>query len=307
MNQSRKRKLVCWLAVAIAVAIGLTAVTSYAESIRVYFTAEIGGILDPAGYLPGEIWVGDTLVGYYVYDSEAPDSDPDPHLGDYAYFLAPNGFVIFEDSGWIFRTDTSDVDIQFLLVDSLVSNCTGCDWYLYRSWNNTGYNHQLGQSLPLSYMGIELYDNSGIALENDELPHSAPDLSRWPDEKLLYIRGHADWTIFANLLTTHPEPPVGVRSRVRPQILLGQNYPNPFNPRTRIPFLVQERHRVQIFVYDATGALVRTLINRTMAPGSYSIEWDGTDQNGRPLSSGIYFYRLKTPGSVVTRKSVLIK
>jgi hypothetical protein len=307
MNQPRKRRISSLLLVVIAIATGLTAVTSSAESIRVYFTAEIGGIYDPAGYLPDEINVGDALVGYYVYDSEAPDLDANPHRGDYQYFNTPNGMVIFEDSGWVFRTDSSDVYVRFWLTDSLTSNCTGCDRYAYRSWNNAGYNHQLGGSLPLSYMGIELYDNSGTALENDELPHSAPDLSSWPDQQLLFIIGHADWTIYANLLTTDLEPPVGVRSRVTRQILLGQNYPNPFNPQTQIPFLIEKEQLVRISVYDVTGALVRTLINHTIAPGAYSVEWDGRDQRGQPLPSGIYFYRLQTTGSTVTRKSVLIK
>ncbi len=76
------------------------------------------------------------------------------------------------------------------------------------------------------------------------------------------------------------------------QLALGQNHPNPFNPVTRIDFAVDQESPVYLAIYDVSGKLVRTLINRRMRSGSHEAEWDGRDNGGRAVASGIYFYRL---------------
>ena len=90
---------------------------------------------------------------------------------------------------------------------------------------------------------------------------------------------------------------------------LAQNYPNPFNPTTRIAYWVPEggsRH-VQLFVYDVRGARVRTLVNEASTGGRFEVEWDGRDDSGTRVASGVYFYRLAQPGFTSTKKMVLLK
>jgi hypothetical protein len=89
-----------------------------------------------------------------------------------------------------------------------------------------------------------------------------------------------------------------------------QNYPNPFNPTTTIVFYVPERAGavpVQLSIYDVTGARVRTLVDGDLTPGRYSFEWDGVNDSGNQVGSGVYFYRVVQPGFSATRKMVLLK
>jgi hypothetical protein len=93
---------------------------------------------------------------------------------------------------------------------------------------------------------------------------------------------------------------------------LDQNYPNPFNPTTTIVFYVPAgtpaaRNGVSLIVYDVTGARVRTLLDRPVGPGRHVIEWDGRNDSGSTVGSGVYFYRLVQDGFTATRKMVLLK
>jgi hypothetical protein len=88
---------------------------------------------------------------------------------------------------------------------------------------------------------------------------------------------------------------------------LSQNHPNPFNPSTRIKFGIQSAGRVSLEIYDAAGRRVRTLVDESRPAGQYDEIWRGMDDNGREVSSGVYFYRLVTGGYVQTRKMVLLR
>ncbi|HOP06241.1 MAG TPA: T9SS type A sorting domain-containing protein [candidate division Zixibacteria bacterium] len=88
---------------------------------------------------------------------------------------------------------------------------------------------------------------------------------------------------------------------------LGQNYPNPFNSSTQIQFDVKSRANVSLVVYNVLGQQVATLVDETMAAGSYTVDWDGYSDGGSSVSSGIYFYRLQTDNFVDTKKMVLMK
>ena len=90
-------------------------------------------------------------------------------------------------------------------------------------------------------------------------------------------------------------------------LTLRQNHPNPFNPVTQIPFVIDETQHLTLSVYDISGRLVRTLVDRRMRPGSYTEQWDGTDARGNRVASGVYFYRLTAGKTVLSRKSLLLK
>ena len=88
---------------------------------------------------------------------------------------------------------------------------------------------------------------------------------------------------------------------------LAQNRPNPFNPHTEIAFELARGGSARIRVYDASGRLVRTLLDRSLEAGDHVIGWDGIDAVGRKVASGVYYYRLETPGFEGTRKMLLLK
>ncbi|MBD3178662.1 MAG: T9SS type A sorting domain-containing protein [Candidatus Latescibacteria bacterium] len=88
---------------------------------------------------------------------------------------------------------------------------------------------------------------------------------------------------------------------------LKQNYPNPFNPSTRISFSVPEAGRAVLRIYNVRGQLVRTLLDRRVEAGEMTVSWNGKDQNGRAVSSGVYFCNLRTSGMKATRKMVLLR
>jgi hypothetical protein len=99
----------------------------------------------------------------------------------------------------------------------------------------------------------------------------------------------------------------GIHTAGPPKFILFQNRPNPFNHTTQIDFGLDQSGRALLQVYDISGKLVRTVIDRDLPPGWYSRAWDGSDAKGRKVASGVYFYRLKTPAGTHTRKLVVVK
>jgi hypothetical protein len=89
---------------------------------------------------------------------------------------------------------------------------------------------------------------------------------------------------------------------------LAQNVPNPFNPTTTIAFSIKERAPVTLTIYNVRGQRVKTLVTDTRAPGvTYRIQWDGRNDAGQQVASGVYFYRLVTKGFTKTKKMVHLK
>jgi len=99
------------------------------------------------------------------------------------------------------------------------------------------------------------------------------------------------------------------RSDLNPAtFLLGMNYPNPFNNRTVIPYQVREQAFIEIRVYDVSGRLIDSLINREQSEGDYTITWRGTDHSGIPSPSGVYIVQLVSDRMVkATRKMILLQ
>ncbi len=89
--------------------------------------------------------------------------------------------------------------------------------------------------------------------------------------------------------------------------LLEQNYPNPFNPTTHIGFRISDFGMVDLKIYDVSGRLVATLINENRPAGEYSVVWNGTDDSGKKVSSGIYIYRLKSGDFYEAKRMVLLR
>jgi len=91
------------------------------------------------------------------------------------------------------------------------------------------------------------------------------------------------------------------------QFALRPNYPNPFNASTRIEFQVPVPAATKITIWNALGQRVRDLVDENLAPGAHQILWDGTDQWGRIVPSGTYFYQLSAGNYSTTRSMTLLK
>jgi hypothetical protein len=133
----------------------------------------------------------------------------------------------------------------------------------------------------------------------------------WQDDR----RGYYD-DIYAKVVDWdwNDEVEEGQEVNVANSFELSQNYPNPFNPTTTIRFTVYGSQfavhgpiHTTLRIYNIKGELVRTLVDEEKTPGNYSITWDGKDQRGRGVSSGVYFYRIKSGEFEQSKKMVLIK
>ena len=108
---------------------------------------------------------------------------------------------------------------------------------------------------------------------------------------------------------------VGADGLIRPQ-LQGQrprnytllpNVPNPFNPATSIRFTVPVAAPVSVHIFDEAGQRIRTLLQESLPAGSHALTWDGRDERGRAVGSGVYFARMAGPGFQLSRKMTLLK
>lgn len=96
---------------------------------------------------------------------------------------------------------------------------------------------------------------------------------------------------------------------------LSQNYPNPFNQSTQIGFVLKESGLTTLMIYDLLGRKVKTLVEEELSSGYKSVLWDGKNDSGENVGSGVYFYRLKVISSLSngtgnfseTRKLLLLK
>ena len=88
---------------------------------------------------------------------------------------------------------------------------------------------------------------------------------------------------------------------------LYQNYPNPFNPTTNISYYLPQQGKVRLTVYNILGKEVKRLVNQIKSSGRHTVAWDGTNNNGEKVSSGLYLYQLSSENFVRTKKMLLLK
>ena len=100
---------------------------------------------------------------------------------------------------------------------------------------------------------------------------------------------------------------VGNTSVLQARFLLYQNYPNPFNPKTKIQYSIPKDARVELKIYNIKGQLVKTLFNQKQKRGIYTLIWDGKDNKGRCVGTGVYLYQLKAGNNSTIKKMILLK
>lgn len=179
-------------------------------------------------------------------------------------------------------------------LDLVTSNYTARNWNLYEN-NGSGVfinRRSFAASLAGSCATLHDRDNDG-------------------DLEMTGIDEEAD-LIF--LFDNRPPTSVSPTDLNPKNFFLMQNYPNPFNPETEIRFDVATSSHIIVTVHDLLGRIIRHLISEEKAAGSYSIRWDGRDNDGAPVSSGIYLYSMraqpfgkKSASIVAVKKLVLLR
>ena len=120
-------------------------------------------------------------------------------------------------------------------------------------------------------------------------------------------RGEYQFRAHSSLVLKLNEFPEMADGQKREAFQLINNYPDPFNATTTIPFVLPEESNVVLSIYNIRGELVRTLIDGPMAKGPHSVVWDGRNSRNIPVSSGVYFYRIRTPEATKIKKCTMIQ
>ena len=162
-------------------------------------------------------------------------------------------------------------------------------------------------------LAYDTFDNLGHVMVNNFMPPYSPGSLAEDYNELIqcWINGpddtdNCDWIIppggdcEEQILSTRNES-------ILNEILIYQNYPNPFNPITNIGYDLAEGAFVKINIYDIMGKVVRDLVRSEQSPGYKSIQWDATNNQGYPVSAGVYFYRIETGDYRKTNKMILLK
>jgi len=182
-------------------------------------------------------------------------------------------------------------------------------------------NHS--DAFDLSYISVSGWDVSlpgGAATDPLNAGESAtitarvevptPISSYTTDDVYLFATSQANNVVMGvdkGFLAASPNAILEDEGIVPERYFLAQNYPNPFNPSTQIAFGLQVGGHTTVTVYNLLGQQVSQLLDEYRAAGSHVVAWDGMDNNGQPVPSGIYFYRIRSEDFTQTRKMVLMK
>ena len=126
-------------------------------------------------------------------------------------------------------------------------------------------------------------------------PHN-PSLRYVATPHGVFVAGKESSTAIVEIQTALPE-----------HFSLGQNAPNPFNSSTIIPYEIATAAEAELAVFNVAGQRIRTFVLGYQSPGEYRVVWDGRDDGGRKLSSGVYLYALKSGAEAAWRKAILVK
>jgi hypothetical protein len=188
----------------------------------------------------------------------------------------------------------------------------GLNWLIQASYPNTGrfysFDNAGGYFWYTSGPGIYISTNNGATFTSQYTNPSNQDFrhlsmgSSLNDNNLTLVYGYG---IASDGLIVHYEESIGINplnSEVPEKFVLHQNYPNPFNPNTKIRFDLPKKEYINLTVFDILGNLVENLFSGELKAGIYEADFDASH-----LSSGVYFYSIKTTSLSETRKMIIVK
>lgn len=231
------------------------------------------------------------------------------NLGETEYGMAgqkisPSGMRLWTDSGRTYiPLDTLNAPID------IITNTYNNNIYLTYITDSTGFNERIfGYSLdpngnpnwgPVNISSILSLKYDMVSYVNQ----SGMSVYVWSDNRGSPSAAVGIWAQNVNADgTIGPVGIIQISSEIPDKFTLGQNYPNPFNPITKIKFDIARSGNVDISVFDMLGRKISTILNQSINPGIYSVDFDGSG-----LNSGVYFYRISANGFTEIKKMVLMK
>ncbi len=266
------------------------------------------------GSIGQELWRSDgTSAGTYLIK----DIDPRPVGVPYPYsgWSWPRGFTTLGSIS-LFAAQPTDGDRELWRTDG-----TEAGTFRVRDIIPGASDHVEGRFTPFDgalyfdtddgIHGNELWKTdgteAGTVLVWDVRPGPEPSYP-WQHAVLgnvLYFNAYGDGV--GHELWRYDPAATPVNDQYASRLALDQNYPNPFNPTTTISFQLDRRQHVTLSVFDVRGELVRVLVNGTMPGGPHREKWDGRDNDGKNLASGVYFLQLRASDHTLARKMVMLK
>ena len=270
-----------------------------AEGTRLWTDA---GIPLPS-YAVRDILGGEALTLIYQTDYDATDLFLLKIAGDGSLPYGADGHVIARDVLYS----------RYPKLFKFANDSMGCTWssvdYVPTGYRDVFLRYISPQGMPLGDAPERLCD-AWLEQENVRaavIGNSA--MVAWTDGRAGILDG--EYFVSAIYATRIDASPIGISDPVLPvppTAILAQNYPNPFNPETNIAFQLPRSGATSLNVYNMKGQLVRKLYaNQPLAAGKHTVRWDGCDEQGRGVSSGIYLYRLTFADQAVTRKMLMAK
>ncbi|RMI13027.1 MAG: T9SS C-terminal target domain-containing protein [Calditrichaeota bacterium] len=238
------------------------------------------------------------VFGMITYGGDTVTSVDEVHLsGNAGIFTTP-------ELKWVWDLTQGDPSI-----DSLLMNDQGMNGDRVAGdsvWTIPILFEPGAPKIPVWKYGINRIDNeAGFAMDHRDTVYLPPDF------RVFNQFGEQD-TFYTSVWDYENGRPLGIEdditlSQIPDNFQLFQNYPNPFNPTTSIVYAMTRPATVTIAVYDLLGHKVRTLVNKRMPAGVHKVVWDGTNDRGEAVSSGIYLYRLEAGKFTQARKMVLMR
>jgi hypothetical protein len=221
------------------------------------------------------------------------------------------------DSSWDFRTvhivqeNGADLIVPTLRASPHLIDIDGDDKKDLLAGNTEGqvlfYSNIASDASP-EFSGYSLVEADGIPIDLDGLARSRPFVCDWDDDGLNdLLVGGSDGLVHLYMGgggvsgTGDEEPSVSSLLHLMPA------YPNPFNPQTTISYYLPEGGRVVLDVYDVSGKRITRLDDGIKDRGMHKKVWNGRDANGREVSSGVYFFRLRYGATALNRKAILLR
>lgn len=203
-------------------------------------------------------------------------------------------------------TDAPTIDLKIQGGATLVDNASYGDHSGYFSLMPTTYTvditDETGNTVLYSYI-LDLSNYAGSALSLFASGFVDPGSNQNGKPFGLFAVTPTGEVIEFSTVTDIGDPVVNTVSSYQ----LDQNYPNPFNPATTISYQLAMESDVELTIYNMLGQEIRNLVQTNQPAGTYQVQWNGKDDAGREVASGLYLYQLKTPEYVESRKMLLMK
>ncbi|MCA9727241.1 MAG: T9SS type A sorting domain-containing protein, partial [Candidatus Eisenbacteria bacterium] len=263
---------------------------------------------------PGTVWACANFEvvrsdGDYYFSREVVDLPELDSRHDVLTTVAagPDGIAWVGSTEGLFRIDpvsgthqwwhSSNSDLPGDQVTPLVVSPDGLVWF-------TNFNSQGIEASLVWFDGTQF----GTITRAQGLPHA----QIWDAEVRTVPGGYEIWLACASrgiaVLTVPMNDPADVAIDVTTSpVVLEANWPNPFTDRTALSYRLASDAEIQLDVFDTGGRLVRTLARGYTRAGDHVSHWDGRDQAGRPVGSGVYYYRLQTPAGDYRHRMTLIR